>query len=118
MLTLLVALLIFSIVIIFHEFGHFLAARLVGIYAEEFSIGMGPKLFSFSSKGTQFSVRALPIGGFVKFLGKTKRTMTQEPSTMPNCGKDCSRSCRPDHEFSACHTLTDGILYGLQGPMK
>jgi len=48
MFTLLVALIFLSIMVIVHELGHFVSARLVGIYAEEFSIGMGPKLFGFS----------------------------------------------------------------------
>ncbi len=70
LVTLLIALVFFSFIIMVHELGHFLAARMTGIYAEEFSIGMGPKLFSFLRKETQFSVRALPIGGYVKFLGE------------------------------------------------
>jgi len=75
MLTLLVALIFFSVLIMVHELGHFLAGRLVGIYAEEFSIGMGPKLFGFSSKlGTKFSIRALPMGGYVKFLGEDEKS--------------------------------------------
>ncbi|MBM7581418.1 regulator of sigma E protease [Caldicoprobacter guelmensis] len=74
MLTLLVALLFFGVLIMVHELGHFLVGRLVGVHAEEFSIGMGPKLFGFSSKGTRFSVRALPIGGYVKFLGEDEKS--------------------------------------------
>lgn len=74
MLTLLVALLFFGVLIMVHELGHFLVGRLVGVHAEEFSIGMGPKLFGFSSKGTQFSVRVLPIGGYVKFLGEDEKS--------------------------------------------
>jgi regulator of sigma E protease len=70
MLTILIAIVFFSIMIMVHELGHFLAARLVGIKAEEFSIGMGPKLFTFSGKETRFSVRAFPIGGYVKLLGE------------------------------------------------
>jgi regulator of sigma E protease len=74
MFTLLVALIFLSIMVIVHELGHFVSARLVGIYAEEFSIGMGPKLFGFSGKETQFSIRALPIGGYVKFLGEDEKS--------------------------------------------
>lgn len=74
MLTLLVALIFFGVLIMVHELGHFLAGRLVGIHAEEFSIGMGPKLFGFTRKDTQFSVRALPIGGYVKFLGEEEKS--------------------------------------------
>lgn len=63
--SILIALLLFLIVIIVHEFGHFTVAKLSGIEVEEFSIGMGPSLFSFKSKETQYSLRAIPMGGYV-----------------------------------------------------
>ncbi|MFO7294570.1 MAG: RIP metalloprotease RseP [Clostridia bacterium] len=74
MLTILVALIFLSLLVMVHEVGHFLAGRFVGIHPEEFSIGMGPKLLGFSRKGTRFSVRALPIGGYVKFLGEDEKS--------------------------------------------
>ena len=52
-----------------HEFGHFLAAKAFGVYCYEFSIGMGPKLYTKKGKETNFSIRALPIGGFVAMAG-------------------------------------------------
>lgn len=70
MTTIIVALVFFSIIIMIHELGHFLVAKSVGIYAEEFSIGMGPRLLKISGKDTEYSLRALPIGGYVKFLGE------------------------------------------------
>ena len=69
-MTILIALLFFSIIIMIHELGHFLVARATGIYAEEFSIGMGPRLLKISGKETVYSLRALPIGGYVRFLGE------------------------------------------------
>ena len=53
-----------------HELGHFLTARAVGIHAEEFSIGMGPRLLKIPGKETTYSLRALPFGGYVRFLGE------------------------------------------------
>ena len=53
-----------------HELGHFLTGKMVGIYAEEFSIGMGPRLLKYEGKETVYSLRALPIGGYVEFLGE------------------------------------------------
>ena len=70
MTTILVALLFFSVFIIIHELGHFLVARAVGIHVEEFSIGMGPRLIKLTGKETEYSIRALPIGGYVRFLGE------------------------------------------------
>jgi regulator of sigma E protease len=72
--TIVIALIFFSIIIMIHELGHFLVAKSLGIYAEEFSIGMGPRIFKKQGKETVFSLRALPIGGYVKFLGEDDRS--------------------------------------------
>lgn len=58
-----IAILLFSFIVLFHELGHFLAARLNGIEVDEFALGMGPLLFSKEYKGTRYCIRALPIGG-------------------------------------------------------
>jgi regulator of sigma E protease len=68
--TILVSLLFFSIIIMIHELGHFLIARVVGIHAEEFSLGMGPRLFKIKGKETEYSLRVIPMGGYVRFLGE------------------------------------------------
>ncbi|MGL5244363.1 MAG: site-2 protease family protein, partial [Sarcina sp.] len=67
------ALLAFSILIIVHELGHFIVAKLNGIKVEEFSIGMGPKLFGIKGKETEYNLRVLPFGGFVKMLGEEEQ---------------------------------------------
>ena len=69
-ITILAALLVFSAVIAIHEFGHFTVAKLCGIQVNEFSIGMGPVLWKKNRKGTQYSLRALPVGGFVALEGE------------------------------------------------
>ena len=69
-ITILAALLVFSVVIAIHEFGHFTVAKLCGIQVNEFSIGMGPLLWKKNHKGTQYSLRALPVGGFVALEGE------------------------------------------------
>ena len=58
------ALLLFSFIVFFHEFGHFLLAKLNGIDVYEFAIGMGPAIFSKEYKGTKYAIRILPIGGY------------------------------------------------------
>ncbi len=70
MKTLLVFLLIFSIIVVIHEFGHFYFARRAGIRVREFSIGMGPKLFAHQGKDhTAYTIRMLPLGGYVRLAG-------------------------------------------------
>ncbi|MDM0496149.1 RIP metalloprotease RseP [Clostridium perfringens] len=64
------ALLAFSALILVHELGHFIVAKLNGIYVEEFAIGMGPKLFGVKVGETEYNLRILPFGGFVKMLGE------------------------------------------------
>ena len=65
------ALLLLGVLIMAHEAGHFLAARACGIEVQEFAMGMGPLLCKWKNKlGTQFSLRALPIGGFCQFFGE------------------------------------------------
>lgn len=70
MKTLIICLLIFSVIVVFHEWGHFYFARKAGIKTREFSVGMGPKLFSGQGKdGTAYTLRMLPLGGFVRLAG-------------------------------------------------
>lgn len=63
-------LLILGVLVFFHELGHFLAARLVGIRVEEFAFGFGPRLVRLLKRGdTEYTVHAVPLGGFVKLAG-------------------------------------------------
>lgn len=64
------ALLAFSVLIIGHELGHFIMAKVNGVKVLEFSLGMGPKLFSVKGKETEYLIKALPIGGYVKMYGE------------------------------------------------
>lgn len=63
-------LLLLSLIIVIHELGHFLAAKIFGVWCYEFSFGMGPCIFKHKGKETQFSIRILPIGGFVAMAGE------------------------------------------------
>ena len=71
-MTLIYFILILGIVVLIHEFGHFIFAKKAGIYVYEFSIGMGPQLFKFHRKNdeTEYSIRLLPIGGYVQMAGE------------------------------------------------
>lgn len=70
MLTIILGLLGLSFVVVIHEFGHFLAARAVGVDVEVFSIGMGPRLAGFKRRGTDWRISAFPLGGFCRMKGE------------------------------------------------
>ncbi len=69
-ITIIVTILIFGVLIVAHEYGHFLVSRLCGVVVEEFSVGMGPLLWKKVRNGTQYSIRAIPIGGFCRLKGE------------------------------------------------
>lgn len=66
-MSVLAAIAVLAVLIFVHELGHFLAARLQGIYANRFSIGFGPILWKYQGSQTEYAIRALPLGGFVGF---------------------------------------------------
>ncbi|MDY3119306.1 MAG: RIP metalloprotease RseP [Peptoniphilus sp.] len=70
MTTLLGSLFVFVLIIALHEFGHFAVAKAVGIRVNEYAIGMGPLLLKKQTEETQYSLRALPIGGYVAMEGE------------------------------------------------
>jgi len=74
-------LIVFGILVFIHEFGHFFMGRLVGIRIEVFSFGFGKRLFGFKKGHTDYRISAVPIGGYVKFLGEGayERGRTLEP---------------------------------------
>lgn len=84
MITALAAIFVFLLVVLLHELGHFTIAKLVGIKVNEFAIGMGPKIFQSTKGETQYTLRALPIGGFVRMEGE------EESSTDPRSFQNAS----------------------------
>lgn len=70
MLGILTFILVFGIIVVVHEFGHFYFAKKSGILVREFAIGMGPKIFAHIGKdGTAYTIRLLPLGGYVRMAG-------------------------------------------------
>ncbi|SHI79190.1 regulator of sigma E protease [Geosporobacter subterraneus DSM 17957] len=68
--TILVAFIVFGLLVVFHELGHFTVAKFVGIKVHEFAIGMGPRFLKVKKGETEYSLRILPIGGYVKMEGE------------------------------------------------
>ncbi len=77
--TLISVIIIFGLLVSFHEFGHLLLAKRAGILCREFAIGFGPKLFSFKKGETVYTLRLLPIGGFVRMAGEDPEIVEIKP---------------------------------------
>ena len=98
--TFIAAVFVFSAVIAIHEFGHFMVAKLCGVQVNEFSIGMGPVLCKRVRKGTQYSIRALPVGGFVALEGEespeSKQAEERSNPSAADGGSSPSRGAKAD----------------------
>ncbi|KRM96414.1 M50 family membrane endopeptidase [Liquorilactobacillus aquaticus DSM 21051] len=68
-ITIITFIIIFGILVLVHEFGHFYFAKRANILVREFSIGMGPKIFSYHKNATTYTIRILPLGGYVRMAG-------------------------------------------------
>lgn len=82
MTTLFGSLFVFVLIIAIHEFGHFAVAKAVGIRVNEYAIGMGPLIFKKETEETQYSLRALPIGGYVAMEGE--ESASDDPRSFNN----------------------------------
>ncbi|MFC4617377.1 RIP metalloprotease RseP [Camelliibacillus cellulosilyticus] len=77
--TLIAVVIIFGLLVSFHEFGHLLVAKRSGILCREYAIGFGPKLFSFKKNETVYTLRLLPIGGYVRMAGEDPEIIEINP---------------------------------------
>src|SRR5690606_39171731 len=78
--TIIPFLFVLTIVVFVHEMGHYLVGRWCGIGVREFSVGFGPELFGFNDRrGTRWKLAAIPLGGYVKFVGDM--SVTSDPTS-------------------------------------
>jgi len=76
---------VLTVVVFFHELGHFLIARWAGVKVLTFSLGFGPELAGFNDRhGTRWRISAVPLGGYVKFFGDESEASTPDPETLGN----------------------------------
>lgn len=73
-LTIIVFLIVLGILVIVHEFGHFIVAKKAGVKVEEFAVGFPPRIYSKKRGETQYSINAIPLGGYVKMLGELEHS--------------------------------------------
>lgn len=76
-MNILIAIVIFSVIILFHELGHFLLAKANGIRVNEFSLGLGPTLFGFTKGETKYSLKLLPFGGMCAMEGEDEESQDE-----------------------------------------
>ena len=74
LINLLLFIVILGVIVFVHEFGHFIWAKICGVYVYEFAIGMGPKIWGKKGKETEYTLRAIPIGGFCQLAGEDVET--------------------------------------------
>ncbi len=82
MQTLIAAILVFGLLILAHELGHYFVARLTGIRVLELAVGFGPKLVGWSKSGIDYSLRAVPLGGFCRLMGEDPEE-ADDPDSFP-----------------------------------
>ena len=81
-LYILLAIVLLGVLVMVHEFGHYLVGRLTGMTVLEFSIGFGPKLIGWRRKEIDYSLRVIPLGGYCSFLGEDEKN--DDPRAMNN----------------------------------
>ena len=75
--------LVLTLLVFVHEFGHYWVGRRFGIHAEVFSIGFGPELIGWTDRnGTRWKISAIPLGGYVKFFGDENAASVPDPSAV------------------------------------
>ena len=103
-----------GIMVVVHEFGHFLVAKLCRVRVEAFSIGFGPRLFGFKYGETDYKVCALPLGGYVKMTGEN---MPGENLSTEGADREAIEAQQADPGAFTSHPRWQRILIGLAGPV-
>ena len=99
-----------GVMVVVHEFGHFLVAKLCGVRVEAFSFGFGPRLFGIRYGETDYRVCLLPLGGYVKMTGESPEQNLEAPGSGPEPVKN-------DPGAFTSHPRWQRILIGVAGPM-
>jgi len=100
-----------AVMVVVHEFGHFLVAKLCRVRVEAFSFGFGPRLFGFKYGDTDYKVCLFPLGGFVKMTGESPEQNLEAP------GSDDAQPVTDDPGAFTAHPRWQRILIGVAGPM-
>lgn len=114
-MSIILAIVIFSVLVLFHEFGHFLLAKLSRITVLEFSLGMGPRLFSFEKGGTTYSLKLLPLGGSCMMEGEDEDNDSPGSfNNAPIAGRIATVAAGPVFNFVLAFVISV-IVVGMTG---
>ncbi|HET6762729.1 MAG TPA: site-2 protease family protein, partial [Longimicrobiaceae bacterium] len=115
MLTILSLIVTLSVLILIHEFGHFFAAKAVGIYAPRFSLGLGPRVAGFRVGETEFVLSAIPLGGYVKMAGMEGDEASEalEGGEAQDAPVDPSRSFDAKPIWARTLVISAGVIMNL-----
>jgi regulator of sigma E protease len=102
-----------GILVLVHEFGHFLAAKLFGVRVEQFSIGFPPRLFGIKIGDTDYCISATPLGGYVKMTGES---MPGENLSLSGADGETIEAQKSDPGALTSHPRWQRIIIGLAGP--
>ncbi|OGQ92833.1 MAG: RIP metalloprotease RseP [Deltaproteobacteria bacterium RIFOXYA12_FULL_61_11] len=108
-MTIAYVVILFGVLVFVHELGHFLAAKLFKVRVEKFSLGFGPKLFSFTRGETTYLLSALPLGGYVRLLG--------ESPVEPYDGPEAERAFSNQHVLKRIVIVLAGPVFNLILPL-
>src|SRR5258707_7423951 len=95
--TLIGIFLVLGLMILVHEWGHFIVARLFGVRVDVFSIGFGPRLFGWKRGATDYRISALPLGGYVRMAGQDLSEVDSSRSEERRVGEECRSRWAPYH---------------------
>src|SRR5215471_15894182 len=107
--TLLGIILVLGVMILVHEWGHFIVARLFGVRVDVFSIGFGPRLFGWKRGDTDYRVSALPLGGYVRMAGQDPSDIDSLKSTaLPGNARDEKRDVKTYAPYPQLQAIVKG----------
>ena len=107
-LSFVISVFLLGILIALHELGHYLAAKAFGVYIFEYSLGFGPKLYQKKGRETKFTVRAIPIGGYVAMFGEDDAIPEDAPHDL-----DIQRSLMKKKKWQRAIVMSAGIIINL-----
>ncbi|MBO8126379.1 MAG: RIP metalloprotease RseP [Firmicutes bacterium] len=109
--TILAFIIVLGVLVFVHEFGHFIVAKSVGIYVEEFSLGLGPLIWKRQGAETQYSIRSLPLGGYCKMAGDNPHDDKITGTT------NVDQERIPEHRMFYAKTVWQRALVVAAGPI-